>query len=411
MIRLLHFADTHIGMENYGRLNATTGLSSRIHDFSKRMGEVVTFAREHRVDLVIFAGDAFKNRQPNPTVQREFANHIHDLSQLCPVVLLVGNHDLPSNLDRASSIEIYETLSVHNVMVGREFAVYPIETAAGIVQIATAPYPIRSQLITADQSAGKSLKQGEDMMLGEMINKLRGLSRDVALSEAPRILVGHFSISEAKPSSERGLMLGRDMSVPLSEVADPIWDYVALGHIHKHQNLTEGREGAPPVVYSGSLECIDFGEEHDHKGFCYVEVERGKQTNWQFVPVASRRFVTVRVDVRGLISPMGAIYEEIDARNLIDTVVKVIYQATEDQVEQISEREIVAHLLGSCGANYVAAIEAQIDRAVRTRLGVNPEQLNDWELLEYYFKSKDIGRADIDELLEAAHQLLEGGEG
>ncbi len=57
----------------------------------------------------------------NPTrlLQREFAHRIRELAELCPVVLLVGNHDLPTNVLRASSVEIYDTLAVPNVLVAR----------------------------------------------------------------------------------------------------------------------------------------------------------------------------------------------------------------------------------------------------------------------------------------------------
>ena len=92
-------------------------------------------------------------------------------------------------------------------------------------------------------------------------------------------------------------MLGRDVQVLPSALADERWDYVALGHIHKHQDLSAGRKGVPPVVYSGSLERIDFGEENDPKGFCWVELER-KQTHWKFHRVNARPFVTIRADLR-----------------------------------------------------------------------------------------------------------------
>lgn len=73
-IRVLHFADIHIGMENYGKTDPQTGLSSRVVDFLRRMDTMIEMARERDVDLVIFAGDAFKTRAPNPTYQREFAH-------------------------------------------------------------------------------------------------------------------------------------------------------------------------------------------------------------------------------------------------------------------------------------------------------------------------------------------------
>jgi exonuclease SbcD len=118
-VRVLHFADTHIGMENYGRTDPQSGLSSRLVDFLRCMDEMIEFAREHDVDLTIFAGDAFKTRNPNPTYQREFAWRVRDLSQLAPIVLLVGNHDLPPTVLKASSIEIYDTHAGRAQRVGR----------------------------------------------------------------------------------------------------------------------------------------------------------------------------------------------------------------------------------------------------------------------------------------------------
>src|SRR5580765_2004674 len=94
-IRVLHFADAHVGMENYGRTDPETGLSSRVRDFLRRMDEMIEYAKLHEVDLTIFAGDAFKTRTPNPTFQREFSWRVRDLSAIAPLVLLVGNHDLP----------------------------------------------------------------------------------------------------------------------------------------------------------------------------------------------------------------------------------------------------------------------------------------------------------------------------
>src|SRR5438552_18749954 len=85
MIRMLHFADIHIGMENYGRTEPNTGLSTRVVDFLKRMDEMIAYARANGADVAIFAGDAFKNRQPNPTFQREFAWRVRDLAETCPV--------------------------------------------------------------------------------------------------------------------------------------------------------------------------------------------------------------------------------------------------------------------------------------------------------------------------------------
>ena len=170
-IRLLHFADVHIGMENYGRTDPATGLSSRVVDFLRRMDEMVAYARDHEVDLAIFAGDAFKSRNPNPTFQREFAWRIQDLAALCPVVLLVGNHDLPNIDKRASSIEIYETLRVPNTILGRDYRLLTVETKRGPVLVGTAPYPVRNHLLRdVDLPHNRTIAQ-IDGVLGEHLDR------------------------------------------------------------------------------------------------------------------------------------------------------------------------------------------------------------------------------------------------
>ena len=67
-IRVLHFADVHIGMENFGKIDNETGVSSRVRDFLARLDDMVVYAREQDVDLIIFAGDAFKTATPSPTL-------------------------------------------------------------------------------------------------------------------------------------------------------------------------------------------------------------------------------------------------------------------------------------------------------------------------------------------------------
>src|SRR3990172_1080066 len=103
-IRLLHFADLHIGMENYGKLDPALGISSRVRDFLDRLDEVKQYAFDHDADLVVFAGDAFKTRDPDPTQQREFAKRIKEFADKIPLLLLVGNHDVPGMAQKATSV-------------------------------------------------------------------------------------------------------------------------------------------------------------------------------------------------------------------------------------------------------------------------------------------------------------------
>ena len=95
-LRVIHFADLHLGVEAGGRPNPDTGLNQRIHDVCDRLDELCAVAEEEEVDAVLFAGDAFKNQHPSPTLQNLFAKRVRRLARSgAAVFLLVGNHDLP----------------------------------------------------------------------------------------------------------------------------------------------------------------------------------------------------------------------------------------------------------------------------------------------------------------------------
>ena len=408
-ISVLHFADAHIGMENYGAADPATGLSSRALDFLARLDDIVDYARDGDVDLVVFAGDAFRSRSPNPTYQREFAARVRQLSQLAPTVLLVGNHDLPTNAAKASAIEIYATLDVPGIWAAEDYEVRQVETKRGPVVIGAAPYPIRGRLFAESELRGKTIAEQDEALGRELETRLHALAvqaDELADADTPRLLCGHFSVAGALWGSERSVMLGRDVVVELAAVADRAWDYVALGHIHRHQHLTAGMAGSPPVVYSGSLERIDFGEEKDRKGFCWVELTRGGAT-WRFVKLAARKLLTLKCDCRDIDNPTGAALAELKRHDLEGAVVRLIIKLTPES-ETLLNDGLIVKALKRAGVFHIAGISKDVDRRAPSRLGVNPEGLTPLELLERYFEGRGVEAARRAELLELAQEIVAG---
>lgn len=407
-IRLLHIADIHIGMENYGRLDPKTGLNQRVMDYLRRLSDAVDYALDHEIDVVIFAGDAYKTRDPNPTYQREFARRMKKLADAgIPVVMLVGNHDLPAAAQRATSISIFSTLSVPNVYVGEQEMLFQITCRRGQpLQVATVPYPLKSSLLTDDAVRGKSAAETDQMVQEILVENIQALAVQARQNpDVPAVLTGHFSVREASQGSERNIMIGRDVAVPCSALADPAWDYVALGHIHKHQSLNG--DAHPPVIYSGSLERIDFGEEGEPKGWVVATVRRG-HTEWRHVPHyrhPARPFVTVEVNLKEEPGdPTAAVLDAIARRDLRDAVVRVIIALRADQEPLLREREIRQALQG---AYYVAGIRREVQRSDRSRLGAEAvEALTPLELLERYFEHKKVPAERRAQLLQAAQELL-----
>lgn len=407
-IRVLHFADAHVGMANFGKTDPQHGISSRIVDFLARLDDMINFAETHEADLVVFAGDAFRTRSPNPTIQREFARRILRLSGLAPTVLLAGNHDMPLNAAKASSIEIFDTLALAGIWVAQTYETRRISTRRGDIVLGAAPYPMRGRLLADADMRGTIAEQDEALKLAltEQLAMLAQQAQTQANDDAPKLLAGHFTLEGARWGSERGVMLGRDVAVGLDCVADAGWDYVALGHIHQHQNMTRGQADKPPVVYSGSIERIDFGEEGAAKGFCWVELRRG-QADWQFVQLNARKLLTIEVDCRDSLDPTQAVLAALDRHDLRDAVLRLRIDLTPESEALLNDGQI-QRVLRRASVFHLAGLRKNIERSTRARLGRSAEELTPLQLLARYFESRDVDANRRDELLQIASGIVDG---
>src|SRR5262245_55306506 len=150
-MRLLHFADAHIDMANYGRHDSETGLPLRVLDFLKSLDTIIDAAIYEKVDMVLFAGDAYKDRSPAPTFQREWGKRIIRLSQAgIPTLLLVGNHDLSPAAGRAHAIQEFDTLQIPFVKVLQVPKLWKPDELWGLpVQVIAMPWITRSGLMAS----------------------------------------------------------------------------------------------------------------------------------------------------------------------------------------------------------------------------------------------------------------------
>jgi len=320
-----------------------------------------------------------------------------------PTVLLMGNHDMSTADRAASSIDIFHTLDVPNTFVANRDKLIRLTCRRGQpLQVAAVPYPHRNRLLADDRYRKMSIAELDIALSDLMAGNIAALADEARQQpDVPTIFTGHFSVSDARLGSERSVMLGRDVVVMKHLLADPVWDYVALGHIHKHQELNGGAH--PPIVYPGSLERIDFGEEKEAKGFVLAQVEKGGAT-WEFVPVKARKFTTIAADVRQSSDPMTAVLDKIDEFHVDDAVVRVIIKATEEQNPLIEDR-LIQQALKTAG--YVAGIKHDVDRHHRRRLkSDNIESLTPLDALALYFEATGVEESRREQLLKHAESVI-----
>jgi DNA repair protein SbcD/Mre11 len=404
MLKILHFADAHIDMANYGRHDPQTGLPVRVLDFLKSLDEIVETAIHEKVDLVIFAGDAYKDRSPAPTFQREWGKRIMRLSQAgIQTVLLVGNHDLSPAIGRAHAIQEFETLSVPNVrVISKPQLLTPDDLGGLLLNIIGLPWVSRSGLMASlDSDAKESVDiytQLEDR-LGQLFEEYLELA-DPSL---PLVLTAHASVQGAVYGGERMVMLGNDLVLSGSMVKNPRLDYVALGHIHKPQNLNEGQH--PPVIYPGSIERVDFGEAKDDKFFVIAEVEKGQtRVDWRKL-AGVRPFVDKFVRVESgekLTERLIAALPE--SGKMSGAIVRLVVEYPRDLEKLIDESALREHAKAALEFHFVK--RPQIDARVRLPADQSIASLTPLELLDTYWKSLHLGADETEKLQALAGDVL-----
>ncbi|MCU0490091.1 MAG: exonuclease SbcCD subunit D [Chloroflexaceae bacterium] len=404
MIKILHLADLHIGMENYGRIDPATGLHTRLRDYLNCLDEALAFGLDEGVDLVLIAGDIYKTRAPNPTHQREFARRMHQLrSAGVPVFILTGNHDVSPSAGKAHSVEIFDALGVEGVTIADRLKSHCIETRSGPLQIIAVPWVSRHALLTKEDMRLASFNEIEAELRRRLENFVIAAA-DRLDPAIPTVLAFHGTVDGAQLGAERSITLGQDLVLSKGTLLQPGIDYVALGHIHRHQALNQ----EPPMVYPGSIERIDFGEREEDKGCVLVELEKGA-ARWRFHKLAARPFVSIEVDVRSSSDPAQRVQTLVARQQVQNAVVRVEIRANREQTSAISD-EAIRQQLEEAGAFFVAAVTVEVERVARGRFAEAEREMLDGltprRALELYLQSKKTDPTRMAALLAAADELM-----
>ena len=386
-MKILHFADAHINAVQSGRWDPETGQPVRVMDFLKSLDTIVDTAISEKVDLVLFAGDAYKDANPTPAQQALFARRILRLEDAhIQTYLLVGNHDKTvRNEDHA--LTEFKTFKTDYINVVDEICL----SAEMKFDLVCLPWVHKSRLV-----------------IGEVIQQLEDLIEKMD-PETPNIFLGHCSVIGAQFSSERLIMLGEDLMVPIKLLTESGFDYVALGHIHKHQELNEGSGAAePPVIYPGSIERVDWGEAGEEKGFVIANVTPECCT-WDFHKLETRPMLDYVVQLESKEDIERTIYRAMDViddgnmwKDDPGVMIRIKLQYPEQWAALINNQEIERMFPDAFS---VQIVQDPI-REGRTRLDLDQDVASyaPGELLQMWMEQKGV--EDQEELLDLAKELM-----
>jgi exonuclease SbcD len=213
-----------------------------------------------------------------------------------------------------------------------------LQTKNGPITIVGIPWPTRNSIAIADKHLEKTNTELTEYISRAVAHIISDYAQKIDPT-IPAVLASHITVNTGIFSgSEKRAIYGNDPMLMPSQLALKPFDYVALGHLHRHQNLNPS--GYPAVVYSGSIERIDFGEHKEEKGFCLVTIpEKGKAT-YEFIELVTRPFIQIEVTLVSGTPQTDQIIAAIKKRDLKDAIVKIIYHIPAGKKDMVDLRTI-----------------------------------------------------------------------
>jgi DNA repair protein SbcD/Mre11 len=287
-LRILHTSDWHLG-HKLTNLNRDT-------EQEAALDWLIQTIVEEKVDVLIVAGDIFDTY--NPSVQAE-TMYYRFLAELIPtacrhVIITGGNHDSPAKLNAPKPL--MDALKIH--VVGHatqvpENEVIVFDGLDGKPELVVAAVPfLREQylpLVEVGQSVDDrraSIRHAVRQHFDRVGEHAASLKLDV-----PFICMGHLCIGGEEITEEQSRIYLGDAQTMQASDFHPIFDYVALGHIHRAQKLN----ATGSVRYAGSMVQLSFSEAAQKKVVQIVDFKGGKlhKVTEMEVPLA-RKLVRIK---------------------------------------------------------------------------------------------------------------------
>lgn len=400
-MKFIHTADIHFGMENYGKIDPETGIHTRLLDFEQALNFCIDRGIQEDIDFFLFAGDAYKTATPSPTQQKLLMRCFLRLHQAgIPIVIVVGNHDNPLSFGKANSLEIFGDMPLDGFHVMAQPTLLKLETKRGPVQIVGIPWPTRTTIALNKKNLQQSLHDITDYIAQAVGTIIQNLAAQCDPT-IPAVLSGHLTVSSGIFSgSEKRAIYGSDPTLMPSQLAIPPFDYVALGHLHRYQDLNP--HGYPAVVYSGSIERVDFGERKEPKGFCLVNLEHRKTTH-AFIEGPTRPFIQLDIQLTSdKETHTQQILDALKKKDLRHAVVKIVYQIPANTQDGVS----LSVVERACAdAHYVVGIIPVHDIVARQKRRGFLAEKDVSSLLTSYFQDKQASPQTQAALVQKALDL------
>lgn len=249
-MKIIHTSDWHLGQEFYSY--------DRTEEHESFLHQLRNIVEEEQPDALVISGDIYHNATPSNTVMRFFSDHLDNIRQTCPdmiIVVIAGNHDSASRLEISSTV--WAHLNVH--IIGRiersqegaiDFRrhIIPIKEKGYIVAL---PHVFPQNYPLLEENTPREERQ--TAFLQAMDKQVK----DINTEKKPVIVAAHMAISGS--DTEGHDLVRGNMDFVDADKLGIDFDYLALGHIHCPQNIK-----GFSARYCGTPIPVNFDENYPH---------------------------------------------------------------------------------------------------------------------------------------------------
>jgi DNA repair protein SbcD/Mre11 len=277
-MRFIHTSDWHLGRRLKG--------VDRTPEIKIALDELLQQAKTLEVDAVLVAGDIFETPTPTADAEEVAYNFFCQLKEVnIPAVIIAGNHDSSTRIDGIA--KLLSHVGVHALGKPRKAergGVIKLDTLSGKLCVAAMPFASERRLLKTEELWEKSdleQRQHYKEIIGYLFENLVKSFEENSVN----VVMAHLTMNGAKRSYSEVDFYTRDTYSLSEQIIPSVAQYVALGHIHKPQQIPN----AAPTYYSGSLIQVDFGEAGEDKGFNLITVEPDRPAKVEFKPISCQK--------------------------------------------------------------------------------------------------------------------------
>ena len=271
MFKFIHTSDWHLGQNFYGY-----DRSEEQADFLKQLTSIV---RKHKPDALLVSGDIFHTAAPSNATVSLYVESMLEIHHACPsmdIIIIAGNHDSASRLDSDSQLWKMAGVTVLGVIARNEEGLADLQRHIikvgdkGIVAAVPFAYPSGFPRVTTEtQSAG----QRQQAYFQALLDRANQDNHD----HLPVVLMAHLAVSGSDITGHDNIIMMESIGV---QTLGEGYDYAALGHIHRPQNVTaQARYCGTPLAVSFDEQCehsVSIVEIDHHGSMPCIETKRIK---------------------------------------------------------------------------------------------------------------------------------------